>query len=159
MPADTNNGEMNAKDGLADMPPPTPAPTLDEQIAALEVECKYRQVKVRQAARMKDVAQLAVVDMRGDVITRQSEIRGLKQLQLACESRMRELIGGHMLELRNIRDLGLFIQIRSHYQHREWQFLKGGYPMLFREADGEAERIERNLERNTELDKQRRRGQ
>jgi hypothetical protein len=30
--------------------------------------------------------------------------------------------------------------------------------MLFREADGEAERIERNLLRNVELDKQRRRG-
>ncbi len=132
--------------------------TLDEQIAALEIECKYRQVKVRQAARMKDVAQMGVIDIRGEVMTRQSEIRGLKQLELACESRMRELIGAHMLELRNIRDLGLFIQMRSHYQHREWQFLKGNYPMLFREADGEAERIERNLIRNVELDKQRRRG-
>jgi len=137
---------------------PPPALTIDEQIAALEIECKYRQVKVRQSTRMKEVAQMAVIDIRGEVMSRQSEIRGLKQLELACESRMRELIGGHMLELRNIRDTGLFIQMRSHYQHREWQFLKGNYPMLFREADGEAERIKRNLLRNAELDKQRRRG-
>jgi hypothetical protein len=136
----------------------TALPSIEQQIAAMEIECKFRQVKVRQAARMKDVAQLAQVDIRGDLMTRMSEIRGLKQLQLACESRMRELIGGHMLELRNIRDLGLFVQMRSHYQNREWLYLKASYPMLFREADGEAERIERNLKRQLELDSQRRRG-
>lgn len=146
---------MNA-DNSSDKPAGTP--TIEEQLAALEVECKYRTVKVRQAARMKDVIQMASIDMRGELLSRQSEIRGLKQLQLACEARMRELIGSHMLELRNVRDLQLMIQMRSHYQHREWGYLKAAYPMLFREADGEAERIERRLEREGDLQSKRRRG-
>jgi len=149
----------NPNDPVVSPKPKSSLPlTIDEQIAALEIECKYRQVKVRQSTRMKEVAQMGVIDIRGEVMSRQSDIRGLKLLELTCESRMRELIGGHILELRNIRDVGFFIQMRSHYQHREWQFLKGNYPMLFREADGEAERIERNLLRNVELEKQRRRG-
>lgn len=135
-----------------------PPQTLAQQIDAMEIECKYRQVKVRQAARMKDVAQLASVDIRGELMTRMSEIRGLKQLQLACESRMRELIGSHMLELRVIRDLGYFVQMRNHFQNREWLYLKASYPMLFREADGEAERLERSLKQQLELESQKRRG-
>ena len=142
----------------ADAAPYSVPLTLEQQIDAMEVECKYRQVKVRQAARMKDVAQLANVDIRGELMTRMSEIRGLKQLQLACESRMRELIGAHMMELRVIRDLGYFVQMRSHFQNREWLYLKASYPMLFREADGEAERIERYLKQQMELDSQKRRG-
>jgi hypothetical protein len=132
--------------------------SIEAQIGLLEIECKFRQVKVRQAGRMKDVAQLLAIDVRGEMVSRQSEIRGLKQLQISCEQRMRELIGSHLLELRNIRDLGLFQQMRSHYQHREWGFLKGPYPMLFREADSEAERIERNLEREQDQQSKRRRG-
>lgn len=138
---------------------PKAVPTLDEQIAAIDSECKFRQMKVRQAKSMKDVAHLGAVVIRGEATSRQSEIRGLKQLQLACEVRMRELIGGHMLELRNLRDLTRFIQMRSHYQHREWIFLKGPYPMLFREADGEAERIERHLTRENDQQNQRKKGQ
>ncbi len=114
--------------------------------------------KVRQAARMRDVVQLSVLDMRGEVVSRQNEIRGLRQLQIACENRMRELMGSHMLELRGIRDLQTLIQMRSHFQHREWAYLKGPYPLLFREADSEAERIERRLERETEQQGRRQRG-
>jgi hypothetical protein len=154
-----HNADSNANTPVSDRAETSPSPlSIDEQIAALEVECKFRTTKVRQAGRMKDVAQMAALDIRGEVLSRQSEIRGLKQLQLACESRMRELIGAHMLELRNIRDVQLFIQMRSHYQHREWGYLKGPYPMLFREADGEAERIERRLEREQDLQNRRRRG-
>ncbi len=137
---------------------PSAAKSLNEQIAALELECKYRQVKVRQAARMKDVAQLMAVDFRGELASRQSEVRGLKQLQIACENRAKELIGHHLLELRAIRDMDLLIQMRSHFQHREWSFLKGPFPLLFREADSEAERIERNLARELEAQSKRVRG-
>ena len=129
-----------------------------EQLAALELECKYRMVKVRQAGRMRDVVQLGVLDIRGEAVSRQNEIRGLRQLQIACENRMRELMGSHMLELRGMRDLPLMIQMRSHFQHREWAHLKGPFPMMFREADAEAERIERHLERETEQHGRRLRG-
>ncbi len=142
----TDTPDVNPNDiGVTDR-----ATTIEEQIAAVEIECKYRQTKIRQAARMKDVVQLANVDIRGDLVSRANEIRGLKALQQAAEARLRELIGGHLLELRNMRDLGLLIQMRSHYQHREWGYLKAIQPMLFREADAEAERIERRLERESD---------
>jgi hypothetical protein len=137
---------------------PSAPQTLNELIAALEIECKFRQVKVRQAARMKDIAQLMTVDLRGELASRQSEVRGLKQLQLACENRAKELIGHHLIELRALRDMELFLQMRSHFQHREWTFLKGPFPLLFREADSEAERIERNLTRELESQNKRVRG-
>ncbi|MBC7625399.1 MAG: hypothetical protein H7232_18740, partial [Aeromicrobium sp.] len=91
----------------SDKPSPAPKPTLSvtEQIAALELDCKYRMVKVRQAGRMRDVAQLSVLDIRGEAVSRQNEIRGLRQLQIAGENRMRELMGSHMLELRGMRDM------------------------------------------------------
>jgi hypothetical protein len=81
--------------------------------------------KVRQAARMRDVVHLSLLDMRGDVVSRQNEIRGLRQLQIACENRLRELMGSHLLELRGMRDLQTLIQMRSHFQHREWTYIKG----------------------------------
>jgi hypothetical protein len=139
-------------------PAPKPVLSITEQIAALELECKYRMVKVRQAGRMRDVVQLGVLDIRGEAASRQNEIRGLRQLQIACENRMRELMGSHMLELRSMRDLQLLIQMRSHFQHREWAHLKGPFPMMFREADSEAERIERRLEREAEQQGRRQRG-
>ena len=138
--------------------PPPSDPTLTEQVAILELECKYRMTKVRQAARMRDVVHLSLLDMRGDVVSRQNEIRGLRQLQIACENRLRELMGSHLLELRGMRDLQTLIQMRSHFQHREWTYIKGAYPMMFREADSEAERIERHLEREKELQGKRQRG-
>lgn len=131
--------------------------TLTEQIAALEIECKYRAVKVRQAARMRDVVQLGVVDIRGEVVSHQNEIRGLRQLEIACENRLRELVGSHILELRGMRDMQLLVQMRSHFQHREWAHLKGRCPMMFREADSDAERIERRLERELDQKGNRRR--
>jgi|GEM_PF-1629476 len=142
-----------------DTPPPSERVplTLTEQIAALEIECKYRAVKVRQAGRMRDVLQLGMLDMRGEVVSRQNEIRGLKLLEIACENRLRELMTSHMLELRGMRDVQLLIQMRSHFQHREWAHLKGTHPMMFREADSEAERIERRLERELDQKSSRRR--
>ena len=107
-------------------------------------------VKIRQTGRMRDVVQLGVLDIRGEAVSRQNEIRGLRQLQIACENRLRELIGSHLLELRGMRDLQLLIQMRSHFQHREWAHVKGPFPMIFREADAEAERIERRVEREIE---------
>lgn len=124
--------------------------SIGEQISALEVECKYRLLKVRQSNRMKEITQLVTLDLRGDLVKYSAEIRGLKQITLAAEARLRELIAGHLLELRNIRDLQRLVQMRSHYQHREWAHLKASFPMLFREADSEAERLERHLAREVE---------
>jgi hypothetical protein len=132
--------------------------TLEQQIGDLEIECKYRLLKVNQSMRMKEISQLISLDLRGDLVKRASEIRGYKQLELAGESRMRELIGGHLLELRNMRDLGRFQQMRSHYQHREWSYMKAIFPTLFREADSEAERLERRLQQEADLERRSRSG-
>jgi hypothetical protein len=132
--------------------------TLEQQISALEVECRYRLLKVSQSMRMKEITQLVALDLRGELVKRASEIRGYKQLELAGESRMRELVGAHLLELRNMRDLGRFAQMRSHFQHREWAYMKAYYPMLFREADSEAERLERRLKMELDIDRRNRGG-
>ena len=158
--ASASNDGAHVEDAQLDEPLPAlrPAMTIDEQIAALELECRFRQIKVRQAARMRDVVQLQSLDIRGDLVSHTSEIRGLKQLAFGCEARLRELMGGHLVELRAQSDLQTFIQLRSHFQHREWGYLKASYPLIFREADGEAERLERRLIRELELQKKRTRG-
>jgi hypothetical protein len=149
--------DVSGAEGLGTTPF-SAAPTIAEQIGALEIECKYRLLKVRQSNRMKEITQLMTLDLRGDIVKASAEIRGLKQLTLASEARLRELIAGHLLELRNIRDLPRLIQMRSHYQHREWSYLKATFPTLFREADAEAERFERHLTREVSLERRAKQG-
>ena len=121
----------------------------------IEVECSMRMTKIRQVARMKDVAQLKDVPLDAELRHRAPEIRGINQLQIAAELRMREILDGHMHELRAQRDVQMLEQARSHFLHREWSSLKGVYPLLYREAEIESEKILGRLER--ELDVRRRR--
>ena len=134
----------------------TPAlPSIEAQIVDIEVECRLRMTKIRQVSRMKDVLQLREVRLEEELRTRAPEIRGINQLQLAAEMRMREILDGHMVELRAQRDVQMLEQARSHFLHREWSCLKGVFPLLYREAEVESEKLLGRLER--EMDVRRRR--
>ncbi len=104
---------------------------------------------------MKDVLQLNDVRLDDDLHARAPEIRGINQLQLAAEIRMREILDGHMLELRAQRDVQMLEQARSHFLHREWSCLKGVFPMLYREAEVESEKILSRLEREMDVRRKR----
>jgi hypothetical protein len=136
------------------MSSPAP-PSIEEKIADLEAECRMRMTKIRQVSRMKDVLQLKVVTLDEGLRTRVSEIRGISQLELAAEARVREILDGHMVELRAQRDMQTLEQTRSYFLHREWSCLKGVFPLLYREAEVESEKILGRLER--EMDVRRRR--
>ncbi|MEQ1515612.1 MAG: hypothetical protein ABL931_03880 [Usitatibacteraceae bacterium] len=129
--------------------------TVEERIQNVEADCSMRMTKIRQVSRMKDVLQLRDVVLDNDLRARAPEIRGINQLQLAAETRMREILDGHMHELRAQRDMQALEQARSHFLHREWSCLKGVYPLLYREAEIESEKIISRLER--EMDVRRRR--
>ena len=134
----------------------TPAlPSIEAQIVDIEVECRLRMTKIRQVSRMKDVLQLREVRLEEELRIRAPEIRGINQLQLAAEMRMREILDGHMVELRAQRDVQMLEQARSHFLHREWSCLKGVFPLLYREAEVESEKLLGRLER--EMDVRRRR--
>ena len=130
-------------------------PSIEAQIVDIEVECRLRMTKIRQVSRMKDVLQLREVRLEVELRTRAPEIRGINQLQLAAEMRMREILDGHMVELRAQRDVQMLEQARSHFLHREWSCLKGVFPLLYREAEVESEKLLGRLER--EMDVRRRR--
>lgn len=130
-------------------------PSIEAQIVDIEVECRLRMTKIRQVSRMKDVLQLREVRLEEALRTRAPEIRGINQLQLASETRMREILDGHMVELRAQRDVQMLEQARSHFLHREWSCLKGVFPLLYREAEVESEKLLGRLER--EMDVRRRR--
>ena len=130
-------------------------PSIEAQIVDIEVECRLRMTKIRQVSRMKDVLQLREVRLEEALRTRAPEIRGINQLQLAAEMRMREILDGHMVELRAQRDVQMLEQARSHFLHREWSCLKGVFPLLYREAEVESEKLLGRLER--EMDVRRRR--
>ncbi|MFM7294420.1 MAG: hypothetical protein ACKO1K_06365, partial [Burkholderiales bacterium] len=51
-----NSGVPNESD--KPNPAPRPVAPITEQIATLELDCKYRMVKIRQAGHMRDVLQL-----------------------------------------------------------------------------------------------------
>ena len=134
----------------------TPAPpNIEALIVDIEVECRLRMTKIRQVARMKDVLQLKEVRLEEVLSKRGPEIRGINQLLLAAEMRMREILDGHMVELRAQRDVQMLEQARSHFLHREWSCLKGVFPLLYREAEVESEKLLGRLER--EMDVRRRR--
>ena len=136
------------------MSTPVP-PNIEAMIADIEVECRLRMTKIRQVARMKDVLQLKEVRLDAVLIKRGPDIRGINQLLLAAEMRMREILDGHMVELRAQRDVQMLEQARSHVLHREWSCLKGVFPLLYREAEVESEKLLGRLER--EMDVRRRR--
>jgi hypothetical protein len=130
-------------------------PAAEELIADLEVECRLRMTKIRQVARMKDVLVLKDVRLEGALRTRAPEIRGISQLEQAAEIRMREILDGHMHELRSHRDIQILEQSRSHFLHREWSCLKGVFPLLYREAEVESEKLISRLERETDVRRRR----
>ena len=132
-----------------------PPPSIEDRIREVEADCSMQMTKIRQVSRMKDVVQLREVRLDEDLRPRAPEIRGVNQLQLAAETRMREILDGHMHELRAQRDMQMLEQARSHFLHREWSCLKGVFPLLYREAEIESERIISRLER--EMDIRRRR--
>ena len=136
------------------MPSPTP-PSIENRIGDIEAECRMRTTKIRQVARMKDVLQLKEVRLDDDLRTRAPEIRGINQLQLASEIRMREILDGHLIELRAQRDVQALEQARSYFLHREWGCLKGVFPLLYREAEVESEKILGRLEREMDVRRKR----
>ena len=135
--------------------PATALPSIEAQINDIEVDCRVRMTKIRQVARMKDVLQLNDVRLEGQLRTRAPEIRGINQLQLAAETRMREILDGHMVELRAQRDMQKLEQARSHFLNREWSCLKGVFPLLHREAEVESDKVLARLERESEVRRRR----
>ncbi len=135
-----------------------PSLSIEQQLAELDSECRFRQIKIRQSASMKDVSQLKDVEMRGEVRNRAHEIAGPKALENAAEKRMRELLDGHLMELRGQRDVLALDALRSQFLHREWVFLKASFPLLYREAEIESEKLVIRLERETESRRKRMRG-
>ena len=130
----------------------TPAPvSIDALIVDIEVECRLRMTKIRQVSRMKDVLQLNDIRLTEELRARAPEIRGINQLQLAAEMRMREILDGHMQELRAVRDVQSLEAARSHFLHREWHCLKGVYPLLYREAEVESDKLLGRLEREMDV--------
>lgn len=136
------------------MSSPTP-PSIEDSIADIEAECRMRMTKIRQVSRMKDVLQLQEVVLNNELRTRVTEIRGISQLQLAAEARMREILDGHMVELRAQRDVQMLEQTRSYFLHREWNCLKGVFPLLYREAEVESEKVLGRLEREMDVRRKR----
>jgi hypothetical protein len=133
-----------------------PAPiSIEAMMVDVEVDCRVRMTKVRHASRMKDVIQLKDVRLADELRNRAPEIRGINQLQLAAEVRMREILDGHMQELRALRDVQSLEAARNHFLHRQWHYLKGVYPLLYREAEVESDKLIGRLER--EMDVRRRR--
>ncbi len=131
---------------------------LEEKIRLAELDCHLRSAKIRQSASMKDVSQLRDMVLRGDLREKSHLIRGLTQLTHTAETRMRELLDIHMIELRTQTDMQNFEQLRSHLLHREWTFMKGPFPLMYREAENESEKLLRRLEQVTETQKRRTRG-
>ena len=73
----------------------------------------------------------------------------------AAEARLRELLDGHILELRRAHSVSALEQLRSHFLHREWNVLKGVYPELHREGEREAEKLLLRLEYETDVRRKR----
>ena len=140
---------------LSDAPPKrmtTPAPaSIEALIVDIEVECRLRMTKIRQVSRMKDELQLNDIRLAEELRARSPEIRGINQLQLSAEIRMREILDGHMHELRAVRDVQSLEAARSHFLHREWHCLKGVYPLLYREAEVESDKLLGRLEREMDV--------
>lgn len=129
--------------------------SISKELELLETECSMRMTKIRQNSHMKEVIQLKDVMVPDVLRPKEQEIRALHQLNIAAELRLRQLMEGHVLELRRAHSVAALEQLRSHFQHREWNVLKGAYPELFREAEREAEKVLLRLEYETDVRRKR----
>ena len=117
---------------------------------AVEADCHQRMTKIRQNSRMKDIIQLKAVTLSEKLRPFMLHIRALHQLEEVAELRMREILDGHLVELRAQREMAALEQLRSHFLHREWSHLKGVYPLLYRSAETESEKLIVRLEYETD---------
>ena len=131
---------------------------IEIRLKELDIDCHFRQAKIRQSSNMKDVMQLRDVSVRGDLQQRVHEINGPKALELAAEKRMRELLDGHLMDLRAQSNVQSLDALRGQFLHREWTYLKATYPTMHREAEMAAEKILVRLERETDEKRRRQRG-
>ena len=132
MPSFPNRRKNRIKDSTAE---------LAVETQAVEADCHQRMNKIRQNSRMKDVIQLKEVPLSEKLRPFMMQIRALHQLDAAAELRMREILDGHLVELRAQHDLPALEQLRSHFLHREWSHLKGAYPLIYRAAETESEKL------------------
>ena len=121
----------------------------------IDIECHQRIIKIRQNSHMKDVVQLKEVTIPEGLRAHLAEIRSLHQLAEAAELRMRELLDGHLVELRAQHSVLAMEQLRSHFIHREWSHLKGNFPLLYRNAETESEKLLSRLEYETDARRKR----
>ena len=135
-----------------------PMAVLAMETQAVEADCHQRMTKIRQNSRMKDVLQLKEVTLSEQLRPFTMQIRALHQLEEAAELRIREIIDGHIAELRVQRDMVAMEQLRSHFLHREWSYLKGVYPLLYRNAETEAEKLIVRLEHEANSQRGKKRG-
>ena len=131
---------------------------MDVLLKEFDIECHFRQTKIRQSSNMKDVMQLKDIAARGALRLRIHEISGPKALAMTAENRMRELLDGHLMDLRAQSSVAAMDALRSQFAHREWMYLKAAYPIMHREAEIAAERMLIRLERETEDKRKRQRG-
>ncbi len=125
---------------------------------AVEADCHQRMSKIRQNTHMKDVIQLKEVTVSEKLRPFMMHIRALHQLEETAELRMREILDGHLVELRAQHDLPSLEQLRSHFLHREWSHLKGVYPLLYRNAETESEKLLARLEHETDTKRRKKSG-
>ena len=114
---------------------------LAAETQTVEADCHQRMTKIRQHTRMKDVLQLKEVTLSEKLRPFMLQIRALHQLDEVAALRMREILDGHLVELRAQHDLPALEQLRSHFLHREWSHLKGVYPLIYRAAETESEKL------------------
>ena len=136
-----NRRKNRIKDSMAE---------LAAETLAVEDDCHQRMTKIRQNTRMKDVVQLKEVPLSPKLRPFMVQIRALHQLDAAAELRMREILDGHLVELRAQRNLPALEQLRGQFLHREWSHLKGVYPLLYRAAEIESEKLIVRLEFETD---------
>lgn len=131
---------------------------LTAEMQAVEADCHQRMTKIRQSTRMKDILQLREVTLSDKLRPFVAQLRALHQIEEIAAARMRELVDGHLVELRVQRDVIAFEQLRSHFLHREWAYLKGVYPLIYRAAETESEKLLVRLEIETDARRKRRGG-
>lgn len=129
--------------------------SIAKELELLETECSMRMTKIRQNSHMKEIIQLKDVMVPEILRPKVAEIRALHQLDQAAELRLRQIVEGHVMEMRRAHSVAVLEQLRSHFEHREWNVLKGAYPELHREAEREAEKLLLRLEYETDVRRKR----
>lgn len=115
---------------------------LQQRMRSVEQQAASGLARIRQARTLSDVVRAADVHVPAELRALRHQLSGLRQLQLAAERRLEELLAEQLRQLKATAE-GEREAHRLRLLREEWSALRGTWAAYYRKAEADSLRIVR----------------